>query len=293
MKRLVSVFQFIFFSNIYVSLCALSFTVKTALLLYGNCGSLKVNMLVFFATLFLYGFHRIYNRSKMLPEERGEARHHWADRYQFIFRLLTVVSFIVATILMCYMPLRVWLLLIPMGLLGLGYSLPVIPTNKGWKKLRELSWLKSIWIAIAYGWITTVIPVAYQTSVHGLFEPAVLFVFIRSVLFVFILVIPFDIRDMLHDSQNGLKTIPVLLGAERSIRLAIWLLMVFSLFVVIQFRYYHLSTAATVALIISAIEVAIVVPLSKKSRPDIFYPVAIETSMIFHFLVIFLAIRFS
>ena len=290
---LVSAFRFLVFSNIYVALCALTFTVKTTLLIYGNCGSLNVNLLVFFATLFLYCFHRIYHRSKMLPEERGEERHNWADEHQFFFRLITAISFVAATVLMCYMPLRVWLLLIPVAMLGLGYSLPIVPTAKGWKRLRDLSWLKSLWIALAYGWLTTFIPVAYHTSLHAIFDPSVLFVFVRSVLLVFILVIPFDIRDMPHDSKNGLKTIPVLLGSGKTIRLAIYLIVVFAALAIVQFSYRQLSPATAIALLISAAEMAIIVPLSKKSRPDIFYPLFIETSMIFHFLVIFLAIRFS
>ncbi len=35
-------------------------------------------------------------------------------------------------------------------------------------------------------------------------------------LFVFAITIPFDIRDMNADSQTGLKTIPLLIGAKKS-----------------------------------------------------------------------------
>ena len=177
MKMLVSAFRFLVFSNIYVSLCALTFTAKTALLLYGNNGDVKVNLLVFFATLFLYCFHRIYHRSKMIAEERNEERHHWADQHKTIYYGITVISLIAATVLMFYMALKVWVLLIPVGVLGLGYSLSVVPTKNGWKRLRDLSWLKAVWIAIAYGWLTTFIPVVYQSSIRNIINPDVLFVF--------------------------------------------------------------------------------------------------------------------
>jgi 4-hydroxybenzoate polyprenyltransferase len=290
MKMLVSAFRFLVFSNIYVSLCAATFTAKTALLLYGNNGDAKVIALVFFATLFLYGFHRIYHRSKMLPEERNEERHHWADEHKAAYYIITGVSFVAAAVLMFYMPVMVWVLLIPVGILGLGYSLPVIPTKSGWKRLRDISWLKILWISLAYAWLTTFIPVAYHSGVTNLFNPDVLCVFARSFLFVFVLVIPFDIRDVAHDSKNGIKSLPVLLGVKFTLRIAMWFLMVFVFVVLLQFQYFHLSSKAATALCISALEVAIVVPLSRPNRPDLFYPLAIETSMIFHWAVIFIAL---
>ena len=292
MKMLVSAFRFLVFSNIYVSLCALTFTAKTALLLYGNNGDVKVNLLVFFATLFLYCFHRIYHRSKMLPEERGEDRHYWADEHKVVYYSITGISFVAATILMFYMPLRVWVLLVPVGVLGLGYSLPVIPTKNGWKRLRDLSWLKAVWIAIAYGWLTTFIPVVFHLGIHSLIDPDVLCVFARSCIFVFVLVIPFDIRDIQHDAKNGVKSLPVILGVDRAIQIAMLLLMTFVLLVLMQLQYFHLSTKSATALCISALEAVLIVPLCKKARPDLFYPLAIETSMIFHWVVIVIAISY-
>ena len=287
---LVQAFRFLVFSNIYVSLCAMTFTAKTALLLYGNNGSRKVNVLVFFATLFLYCFHRLFHRSKMIAEERNEERHHWADEHKLVFYGITISSFIAAAVLMFYMPIRVWLILIPVGVLGLGYSLPFIPTKSGWKRLRDLSWTKALWIAIAYGWLTTFIPVVYHSTIADILKPDVLLVFARSCLFVFVLVIPFDIRDMPHDASNGVKSLPVLVGVDNAIKIALGVLAVFFLLVLIQYYYCNLQEIAACALCISALEVCLIVPLSKQSRPDLFYPLAIETSMIFHWLVIWIAV---
>ena len=291
MKVLVSAFRFLVFSNIYISICTVAFTAKTSLLLYGNCGDWKVNILIFFATVFLYCFHRLYNRGKMIPEERREERHHWADEHSVIFIAITITSFVCVAILMFFMPLRVWVLLIPVAVLGLGYSLPFIPSRRGFLRLRDLSWLKALWIALAFGWITTLIPVVFQTSIHNLLDIQVLFVFLRSILFILVLVIPFDIRDLQHDVKNGMKTIATLLGPAKSVLLAYFLLFVFSSLVLIQFTYYQLSSKIAITLLISGVEVYIVVPLSKKPKPDLFYSLAIESSMIFHFVVLFIAIK--
>lgn len=292
MKAVLSAFRFLVFSNIYVSLCAMTFTAKTALLLYGNNGDIKVNLLVFFATLFLYCFHRIYHRGKMIPQERNEDRHHWADQHKYVFYGLTVVSFTAAAVLMLYMPIRVWFILVPVAVLGLGYSIPFIPSKNGLKRLRDLSWLKAVWIGIAYGWITTFLPVVFTSGSKAILNPDVLLVFARSSLFVFVLVIPFDIRDMAHDAVNKVKSIPVLLGADKAIKIALWTLGVMLLIVILQYKFYTLSVAVVIALLLSITETAIVVPLSRSDRPDLFYPLAIETSMIFHWFVIWLAVMY-
>lgn len=292
MKLLVKAFQFLVFSNIYISLCAATFAAKTFLLLYGNNGDIKVIALIFFATLFLYGFHRIYHRSNMLPEERGEERHQWIDSHKRFYYSLTGISLAVSIALMFFMPIRVWLLLIPVAVIGFGYSFPFIKTKSGFKRLRDLWWLKVFWIALAYSWLTTVIPVAYNSPASELLSPDVLCVFARSLLFVFALAIPFDIRDLPYDMKNGMKTLPIVLGLDRTIRIAMWALIAFVLLVVLQNEYYHLSAHVAIALCVSAFEAAMLIPLSKPGRPNLFYPLVIETSMIFHWVVIYAAILF-
>jgi len=288
---LVSAFRFLVFSNIYVALCAMTFAAKTSLLLYGNNGNIKVNTLVFSATLFLYCFHRLYHRSKMLPEERAEERHKWADRHRVIYVIITAAAFISSVALMFCMPLKIWLLLIPVGVLGLGYSLPCIPSTKGWIRLRDVSWLKILWIALAYAWLTTFIPVAYNGHLKDICNPDVLFVFIRSFIVVFVLVIPFDLRDMQHDVKNGVKSLPVLLGVDKTIGVAYILLILFAFAVIAQCRFFNLPVPLAIALFISVAEIAVVVPKSKTTKPDLFYPLAIETSMILHWLLLFFAVK--
>jgi len=291
MRMLIPAFRFLVFSNIYVALCAMTFTAKTSLLLYGNNGNIRVNALVFSATLFLYCFHRLYHRSKMLPEERAEERHQWADRNKMAFITITVVAFISSLLLMLYMPLKIWLLLIPVAVLGLGYSLPCIPSAKGWIRLRDISWLKIVWIALAYAWLTTFIPVAYAGHLKDIYSPGVLFVFIRSFIVVFVLVIPFDIRDIQHDSKNGVKSLPVLIGVDKTTSVAYTVLILFALAVIAQLRFFNLSIPLAIALLISAIEIAVVVPIGKTAKRDLFYPLAIETSMILHWLLLYIAVK--
>jgi 4-hydroxybenzoate polyprenyltransferase len=289
-KILTQAFRFIVFSNIYISLCAATFAAKTFLLLYGNNGDIKVLALIFFATMFLYCFHRIYHRNNMLPEERKEERHKWIDKYKVLYYIFTGISLGISSIMMFYMPLRVWVLLVPVAVIGFGYSFPFIKTKTGFKRLRDLWWLKVFWIALAYAWLTTIIPVAYYSPVSKLFDPDVLLVFARSFLFVFALAIPFDIRDLPYDLRNGMKTLPIVLGIERTIRITMWALIAFVLLVMLQWQYYHLNAHIATALCISAFEAAIVIPLSKPGRPNLFYPLVIETSMILHWVLIYISV---
>ncbi len=77
MKAIASAIQFFVFSNLFISTCVLCFTLKTSLIIFGNSGSVHVNLLAFFATLFLYGFHKVYRFGVL--EAEPEKNAEWVD----------------------------------------------------------------------------------------------------------------------------------------------------------------------------------------------------------------------
>jgi len=287
MKAVTSVIRFLVFTNIYIAICVVCFTSKTALLLYGNTGNTHVNILAFSATLFLYSFHRVYRRNRLFEDEHKEERHYWVDKRKTMYYGIVAIAFIVAATQMVYMPLRVWELLIPIGFIAGGYSVPFIKTTKGYIRLRDISWLKVLWIALAYAMLATFLPVAYSYSFQALLQPGVQFIFAENFLFIFVLAIPFDIRDINYDKRNGVNTIPVLLGVKGAITVCFNVLLIF-----ITVAWFHnvlagLKVSYALALSISAIEVACFTWFSKPERPNLFFPLAIESSMILQWLLIF------
>ena len=268
------------YSNIFIALCAAAYTAKTSLLLYGNNGSFHVNAVVFCAILLIYCFHRM-NRTKFLTSgEHLEERNNWMNTHRGVYYVLITASLITLFIQLFYMPVETWLVFIPVGVLGVGYTFPIIPTSKGWKRLRDIYWLKTFWIAFAVSWLTTFLPVVYTQHLSSLLRPEVAFIFARSLLFLFAICIPFDIRDTDFDKLKGLTTLPVQFGVKRSVNIAVILLLLFILLVAADFFYFNLNTKTATALSLSAIATMVLIPLAKPKQPALVFPLLYDSAML-------------
>ncbi len=272
--------RFVIFSNIFIAVCASAYTVKSSLLLYGNYGNLHVAILVFSATLLFYCFHRI-NKKKFISSDEGLAeRNSWMSTHKNVYYFLIAFSVLSGGIQLFYLPIRTWLVFIPVGLLGIGYTFPIIPAGSGMKRLRDISWLKPLWIALAFSLLTTFLPVLDSEPLSEAFKTPVLFIFLRGILFIFAICIPFDIRDMQFDELKGVNTLPVITGAKTSVYVAILLLLVFISLVCTQFLYFQLNFKSAMALFVSAILTIISMPLAKPGRPALLYPLLYDGAML-------------
>ncbi|HXB11483.1 MAG TPA: UbiA family prenyltransferase [Bacteroidia bacterium] len=293
MKTIASAIHFFVFSNLFISTCVLCFTVKTSLIIFGNSGNVHVNLLAFSATLFLYGFHKVYRRFRFSEAEHKEERHNWVDEHKKTYYTVIALAFIGAITQLFYMPLRVFVLMVPVGFMAAGYSIPFIKTKRGFIRLRDISWLKALWIGLSYAWLTTFLPIAFEYPVNRLLQPVVIFMFIRNFLFVFALVIPFDIRDLHYDAKNGMRTLPVIVGIKGAIRLSVGLMFAFIIATVIQWVYFGFDTWISAALCLSALEAALVIPFAKPERPNLFFPLAVESSMMLQWALVFAAVHLA
>ncbi len=285
-SRILSGIRFFIYTNIFIALCVTAYTIKTSILLFGNYGNLHACILVFCATLLFYCFHRI-NKKRFIAEDENEiGANIWMNTNKKIYYIIIALSFIVGTLQLIYLPIRTWLILIPVGLLGLGYTFPVIPTKKGLKRLRDIYWLKPFWIALAFSILTTFLPVLCIEPLDSLYKPSVLFILARSMLFLFALCIPFDIRDMHFDQLKKVNTLPVLTGAKTSVQISIILILFFISLVCIQFLYFNFDFKSALALFTSALLTIGFLLLAIPKRPALFYPLVFDGSMLLQCLLI-------
>lgn len=281
-----SVIRFLVYSNIFIAVCTAAYTAKTSLLLYGNNGNIHVNILVFCATLSFYCFHRINKKKFLIPGENKTERHSWMIAHKGIYFVLVAVSSAIAVIELFYMPLRTWLVFIPVGLITIGYTFPVVPAGKTWKRLRDIYWLKTFWVSLAFSLLTTLLPVVFAETSLSVFKPEILFVFVRSFLFIFAVCIPFDIRDMEFDRLKGISTLPVRVGDKTSVYIAITLLLIFIALVCIEFLYFSFTVSAAAALFVSAVITILSLLPAKPERPALFFPLLFDGSMLAQWMLI-------
>ena len=277
----------IVYSNLYVVFVVGALVWQTYLLV-GEKVNADYLSFVMSSTLFLYPFHRLIGALKMTPNKRSE-RIQWAYEHQIAMVPMIISGAILSLYYFFQMdaPLRWWI--VPLALLSLGYSLPL--PFKGWKyrRLRDVPYIKIYAIAFTVTAVTLLIPLLeFKIELEAL----VLLVFGR-VLLVVALTIPFDIRDVDLDRPYGIKTIPLSLGVERSVKLAVLLLSAFS---IIHFLLYFFFETFTIyiflALLISDFYAAVWLKKVKKDQSELFYVFAVEGVFVVQTLLVYLALFF-
>jgi 4-hydroxybenzoate polyprenyltransferase len=217
--------NFIINTNIFISLAAVVFTLQTQILLGLEPQLHPYLFIIFFATIFEYNLHRLITILHN-PDALDDHKHSWVKKNTTAFYILvaaSVAGFLCAVLLA--KPL-VLLVLFPIGLITLFYSLPVFKNKKTIFRLREIPGLKIILISIVWSASTILLPIV-QSGIHFP-APHVAAMLLERFIFVFAITLPFDIRDMKPDQSSGLKTIPLWIGEQNSLRFAALLLFLFA-----------------------------------------------------------------
>ena len=209
-------FDFYIFSNIHVALAAFCLTKIT--LIENEIESNLLPFFVLFSTIVSYNLIRFYNAL--------ENKIWFAVFIKKNKKTLLGLTFLSLGILIYqsfFLNFKAIITLIPFGFLTLFYVIP-FPWNKSNSfTLRSVAFLKLFLIAISYAGITVLFPlINYCIEV----ESNEIITFIQRFLFIVSITIPFDIRDLNFDNKN-LKTLPQVIGIQKSKVVGLLFLMVF------------------------------------------------------------------
>lgn len=275
----------IVYSNLYVVFVVGALVWQTYLLV-GEKVNVDYLSFVMSSTLFLYPFHRLIGALKMTSDKRTE-RIEWAYEHQ----IAMVPMIISGAILSLYYffqidaQLRWWI--VPLAILSLGYSLPLPFKKVKYKRIRDVPYVKIYAIALTVTLVTLLFPL-FEFNLR--LEELVLLSLGRVLLLV-ALTIPFDIRDVDLDRPYQIKTIPLSIGVERSIQLAVLLLTAFSITHFLLYFFFKTFTIYVfLALLISDFYAAIWLKKVKKGQQEVFYVFAIEGVFVVQTLLIYLAL---
>ena len=216
MRTIKQVFDFYIFGNIHVGLATFCLT-KLSLETYGISNNL-VPLFVLFSTIFVYNFIRLRKISTI---------QHWLSYFirenKKAVLILSIVSFVVILFLSFSLNIKSIVALIPFGLAALFYVSPISFKNQFSFSLRSIAFFKIFLIAFTWAGVTVLFPLINYELPIGLNE-AILF--IQRFLIIVVITIPFDIRDLSYDHEN-LKTLPQVIGLERSKVFGLFFLMLF------------------------------------------------------------------
>jgi hypothetical protein len=274
MQFFINLFKSIVFSNLWISLGALSLTLNFYILndIYINKNVLAF---VFFSTLFSYNFQRLI-KIKFKINLKGE-RVDWIKTNTKGIYLISIIALIGS--LFYGIPLldETWWLLLIIGSLTFFYVWK-IPGLKG-KSLRDVPTLKIFVIAIVWVLFCVIFPAVIENvrinSVNILFYSLSVFTFMIAI------TIPFDVRDLDLDALTK-KTIPQLIGEKKSSYLSAILLLISQviLFSVYPKHIYGITLFSSIALL--------VLMISKKRNGEFYFACLVDGLLLFQMVLILL-----
>jgi 4-hydroxybenzoate polyprenyltransferase len=182
-----------------------------------------------------------------------------------------------------FFSLQIWQLILPFGLISLTYSIPLIPTLNGWKRLRDIPGLKIYVISFVVTITTSTIPLILMNQINS--NDIWLFGFQRF-FFILAITIPFDIRDFHLDKKWNLKTIPLLLNNEKALKLALTFLALPTIISFFQFYTHQIfGFEIVMAAIITQIWSSYILTLFKTHNAPLFNAFMVEGTMVFQFAI--------
>ena len=229
---LKSVLDFLLFSNIFISLCAVAQALVTYQLLNVKPEQ-NILALLFFATLAQYNFSILLSKPAK-PQNSPFRRVKWIFSHHRLMITLTIIAMLslIPLVLLLSMPSQI--LLIFLGVLSVAYALPIFSFNNKRFGLRNIPGIKLFLIAIVWSLSTVLLPIVEMENTVGfaLSSRETILLVAKRFLLVAAITIPFDIRDLFQDRSSALKTIPVLLGEKKAylfcqIILSIYLVLLF------------------------------------------------------------------
>lgn len=211
---------FLVFSNIFISLCAVAFTLETYRLLNGQLSFSPFLILIFFATLFIYILQRMFPGED--PDVQYSAMQLWISQHKKLLWALSGFSLLIAGSLFFTVPRAQQMLLVMIAVITLAYSFPLLIKLR----LRDLGAIKYLFIALVWSLTTVLLPALHLE--HSLLSKEVLWLLSERFVFITSITIPFDIRDVKYDRQSlKNRTLPMTIGSSATKQIAYAVLLLF------------------------------------------------------------------
>ncbi len=211
MKSIRKSLDFIIYSNLFIALVALAFTFEAQILLGQPLSWHPYLFIIFFATFFDYNLHRLYTLIRY-PSAIALEKHQWVRKHKLTFYILMCISTIGFIIAIWNAKPEVLIVLSPLALLTVFYSIPFYKSNNKTLRLRDIPFLKLFLIAFNWTIITLLLPLVQAGQSINITD--FLALSLERFLFMCAICLPFDIRDMESDAASGLSTIPIKIGEK-------------------------------------------------------------------------------
>jgi 4-hydroxy-3-methylbut-2-enyl diphosphate reductase len=226
------VFLFLLKSNIPLAAGAFSVTYAGLKISKGNADLIHPSLTL----LYVYSMH-VLNRflDKEASTYNDPSIAFFYNQHKAFLITTSLLGIGTGLILSLSLGIAQFLLFLAMTILGLVYSIPIIPWGFGYlrryAKIKDLPGSKTVAEALAWGTISSLLPVIGWSTP---FWPGVLvsFLFVSSMCYIRSGL--FDILNIQGDLIVGRETLPIALGEEKALKLMLILNSFFGIFILIS-----------------------------------------------------------
>lgn len=213
MRLIKSIFDFYLNASVHVALAVMSLIGVTLILLDipPNCFLLAFTG---FSTVVCYNFIKY--------GVEAEKYLIVSNRYHRYIQMFSFLCFGFAMFFLAQLDQKIWWAIGILGFVSTLYAVPLLPKSGN---LRSFGGMKIFIVAIVWSGFTIMLPVL-DAQLTFSWDIGVLFA--QRFLLVLILILPFEIRDLKWDSQD-LRTLPQILGVQKTRKLGVVLIIIFLL----------------------------------------------------------------
>lgn len=286
-KVLLSILDFLLFSNLFIAICAVAQGLVTYHLLHAKPDR-YILAIIFFGTLGVYNFSMLLSKPKN-PEQSPYLRVRWIFSHHRLIISITLISVLCLIPLgLLYLSIEAKLLMIFTAVLALGYNIPFLTLNHQKIGLRNIPGIKLFLIALIWSVSCVLLPVVelehnYQINISS---AETLLLVAKRFLFIAAITIPFDIRDLFQDKLYALKTIPVMLGEKKAYVFCQFLL---GGYLALLLLFNPTIDADTIALTLTLVLTGWLILKSNIQKNEYYYFFYLDGTMLLQYLILVLA----
>ena len=245
LKKYHKLIEFIFYSNYFYGICAITLSIEAMLQQRFPLNSFWYFFLVFVTTVLYYAYPYI---KKSL--QSSNPRTNWYTQHYNFMRWNQITITIILLVSLILFLCNYWkaLLNITVKEWSLIFIFPVVAALYyglhslfGKYNLRKTGWLKPFVIGFTWAGLVTVYPVLFYDIINQLdykLTQVGALLFIKNFMFITVLCIMFDIKDYATDYINRLKTFVVKIGLRKTI---FYILLPLSVIGLTSFIYYAVA----------------------------------------------------
>lgn len=210
--------EFYVYGNIHVAIAVWSLTMVTGF--FYRINTANSALFIGLSTFVAYNWIRYL---KYRNASLQETILIWFNKHKKFLVVLNSIASIYLFLLLFKIKMNSLWVLMPFALMTLFYITPIQLTKNKKIALRKIPIFKIFCISLSWSGLVVLFPLT-QEAVP--IDKSVLLFFVQQFIFVFVLTLPFDIRDVKFDEKT-LKTIPQLLGINKTRVLGVFATLVF------------------------------------------------------------------